>query len=145
MTNKHKKQEKPKAKCPGCRSSQVYVRAKTQEIVCRSCGKNSPMNDHDEGQTERNLFGADGETWEALRFCYEKNGEHSGAHFVLDEEKFVELFEDFVKNGVFHQQTIDRLMMILERRDPFLEVIGIGADGTLSQNIDEELYGENPA
>jgi len=50
-----------------------------------------------------------------------------------------------VKNGVFHQQTLDRLKMILERRDPFLEVIGIGADGTLSQDIDEELYGENPA
>jgi len=145
MTNKRKKQEKPKAKCPGCRSSQVYVRGKTKEIVCRSCGKNSPMNDHDEGQVESNLFGREGETWGVLRFCYKKNGEHSRVHLVLDEEKFVELFEDSLKYGAFDQQTIDRLKMILERRDPFLEVIGIGADGTLSQNIDEELYGENPA
>ena len=143
MTNQHKRQEKPKAKCPVCRSSQVYVRGKTKEIVCRSCGKNSPI--YDEGRIESNHFGADGETWEALRFCYKKNGEHSRAQLVLDEEKFVELFEDSVKYGVFNEQTIDRLKMILERRDPFLEVIGIGDDGTLSQNIDEELYGENPA
>ena len=106
--------------------------------VCR-------LNDHDEGRIERNLFGAGGETWEALRFCYKKDGKHSRAHLVLDEDKFVELFEDAVKNGVFHQQTIDRLKMILERRDPFLDVIGIVSDGTLSQNIDEELYGEKPA
>jgi hypothetical protein len=62
---------------------------------------------------------------------------------VLDEDKFVELFADAVKNGVFHQQTIDRLKIILERRDPFLDVIWIGSDGTLSQRIDEELYGED--
>ena len=106
--------------------------------VCR-------LNANDEGRIERNLFGANGETWEALRFCKNKNGRHNRVHLVLEEDKFVELFEDAIKNGVFHQQTIDRLKMILERRDPFLEVIGIGADGTLSQGIDEELYGENPA
>jgi len=103
------------------------------------------LNDHDEGRIERNLFSANGESWEAIRFCKNKDGQHNRVHLVLGEDKFVELFENAVKNGVFQQQTIDRLMMILERRDPFLEVIGIGADGTLSQNIDDELYGENPA
>ena len=103
------------------------------------------LNAKDEGRIERNLFGANGETWEALRFCKNKDGRHNRVHLVLEEDKFVELFEDAVKNGVFHQQTIDRLKVILERRDPFLEVIGIGTDGTLSQDVDEELYGENPA
>jgi hypothetical protein len=106
--------------------------------VCR-------LNDHDEARIERNLFGANGEAWEALRFCKNKDGQHNRVHLVIGEEKFVELFQDAVKNGVFQQQTIDRLKMILEQRDPFLDVIGIGADGTLSQDIDEELYGENPA
>jgi hypothetical protein len=143
MTSQHQKQEKPKAKCPGRRSSELYGRGKTQEIVCRSCRKNSPRKDHDQGQTEKNLFGADGEKREALGFCHKKNGERSGARRVPDEEKFVELFEDFVKNGVFDEQTIDRSMRrILER---LLEGMGIGADGTLSQNSDKELYGENPA
>lgn len=106
--------------------------------VCR-------LNDHDEGRIERNLFSANGESWEALRFCKNKDGQHNRVHLVLDEDKFVQLFEASVKNGVFHEETLDRLRMILDRRDPFLEVIGIGADGTLSQDIDEELYGENPA
>jgi hypothetical protein len=66
-------------------------------------------------------------------------------HLVLDEENFVDLFQDAVRNGVFHQETLDRLKIILERRDPFLEVIGIGSDGKLSEGLDEELYGENPA
>jgi hypothetical protein len=103
------------------------------------------LDEHNEARIERNLFNANGTTWEALRFCKNKDGQHNRVHLVLDENKFVELFEDAVKNGVFHQQTIDRLKMVLERRDPFLEVIGIGSDGTLSQNIDEELYGKNPA
>ena len=104
-------------------------------VVCQ-------LNDHDEGRIERNLFGANGESWEALRFCKNKDGQHNRVHLVIGEDKFVELFENAVKNGVFQQQTMDRLKMILERRDPFLEVIGIGADGTLSQNIDEELYSD---
>jgi hypothetical protein len=103
------------------------------------------LDEHNQGRIERNLFQVNGTTWEALRFCKNKDGEHNRVHLVLDENKFVQLFEDAVKNGVFHQQTIDRLKMVLERRDPFLEVIGIGSDGTLSQNIDEELYGKNPA
>ncbi len=103
------------------------------------------LDEHNEGRIERNLFNVNGTTWEALRFCKNKDGQHNRVHLVLDEDKFVELFEDAVKNGVFHQQTMDRLKMILERRDPFLEVIGSVSDGTLSQNIDGELYGEKPA
>jgi hypothetical protein len=118
--------------------------SKMSTIESRAVGT-CQLDDHNEGRIERNLFAVNGSTWEALRFCKNKDGQHNRVHLVLDEGKFVELFEDAVKNGVFHQQTIDRLKMILERRDPFLDVIGIGSDGTLSQNIDEELYGENPA
>lgn len=101
------------------------------------------LDKHNEGRIERNLFAANGKTWEALRFCKNKDGRHNRVHLVLDEEKFVELFADAVKNGVFHQHTIDRLKAALERRDPFLDVIGIGSDGALSQHIDEDLYGED--
>ena len=118
--------------------------AKMNTIENRAVGT-CQLDDHNEGRIERNLFAVSGGTWEALRFCKNKDGRHNRVHLVLDEDKFVELFEDAVKNGVFHQQTVDRLKMILERRDPFLDVIGIGCDGTLSQNIDEELYGKNPA
>jgi hypothetical protein len=103
------------------------------------------LDEHNEARIERNLFQVNGTTWEGLRFCKNKDGQHNRVHLVLDEHKFVQLFEDAVKNGVFHPQTIERLKMVLERRDPFLDVIGIASDGTLSQNIDEELYGENPA
>jgi len=103
------------------------------------------LDGHNEGRIERNLFHANGTTWEALRFCKNKDGQHNRVHLVLDEGKFVDLFADAVRNGVFHQQTIERMKVILEGRDPFLDVIGIGSDGTLSQNIDEELYGEKPA
>jgi hypothetical protein len=103
------------------------------------------LDDHNEGRIERNLFQVNGTTWEGLRFCKNKDGQHNRVHLVLGEDKFIELFEDAIKNGVFRPQTIARLRMLLEQRDPFLEVIGIAADGTLSQNIDEELYGEDPA
>jgi len=106
--------------------------------VCR-------LDEQNEGRIERNIFARDGEAWEALRFCKNKNGRHNRVHLVLDEENFVALFQDAVKNGVFHQETLDRLKMILERRDPFLDVIGIGSDGTLSEGLDADLYGENPA
>jgi hypothetical protein len=106
--------------------------------VCR-------LDDHNEGRIERNVFAVNGSTWEALRFCKNKDGRHNRVHLVLNEENFVDLFQDAVRNGVFHQETIDRLKIILERRDPFLEVIGIGSDGKLSEGLDEELYGENPA
>jgi hypothetical protein len=103
------------------------------------------LDDHNQGRIERNLFAVNGGTWEGLRFCKNKDGQHNRVHLVLDEEKFVELFQDAVANGVFRPQTVDRLKTILERRDPFLEVIGTVQDGTLSEDFDEELYGENPA
>jgi hypothetical protein len=117
--------------------------AKMNTIEQRAVGA-CQLDGHNQGRIERNLFQVNGTTWEALRFCKNKDGQHNRVHLVLDEDKFVELFADAVKNGVFHQRTIDRLKMILERRDPFLEVIGIGSDGTLTQNIDEELYGDDP-
>jgi len=119
--------------------------AKMSTIQHRAVGV-CQLNDHDEGRIERNLFAVNGGTWEALRFCKNKDGQHNRVHLVIDEAKFVELFQDAVNNGVFHQETIDRLKAVLDQlRDPFLDVIGIGADGTLSQDIDEQLYGENPA
>src|SRR6266404_7080675 len=99
--------------------------------VCR-------LNDHDEGRIERNLFGANGESWEALRFCKNKDGQHNRVHLVIDEEKFVELFRDAVKNGVFRPRTLGDLRVILEELpDLFLDVIGSISDGKLSANIDE--------
>jgi hypothetical protein len=103
------------------------------------------LDDQNEGRIERNIFARDGEVWEALRFCKNKNGRHNRVHLVLDEENFVRLFQDAVRNGVFTQGALDQMRVILERRDPFLEVIGIGSDGTLSERLDEGLYGENPA
>jgi hypothetical protein len=103
------------------------------------------LDEHNQGRIERNLFNANGKTWEALRFCKNKDGQHNRVHLVIDEEKFVDLFRDAVKNGVFRPRTLGELKMILDDiRDPFLDVIGIGSDGNLSQRIDEELYGEDP-
>jgi hypothetical protein len=118
--------------------------AKMSTVENRAVGT-CQLDDHNEGRIERNLFAVNGGTWEALRFCKNKDGQHNRVHLVIDESKFVQLFEDAVKNGVFHPWTIERLKMILELRDPFLEVIGIASDGTLSQGIDEELYGKDPA
>jgi hypothetical protein len=116
--------------------------AKMNTIESRAVGS-CQLDDHNEGRIERNLFAVNGGTWEALRFCKNKDGQHNRVHLVLDEEKFVELFRDAVKNGVFRPQTLGKLMAIMaEIRDPFLDVIGSIGDGTLSQNIDEELYGE---
>ena len=102
-----------------------------------------------QARIERNVFAYKGETsnssWtgEALRFCKSRNGRHNRVHLVIGEDEFVDLFRDAVKNGVFHAETLEQLRAILgERGDPFLEVIGIGQDGKLSQNIDAELYGE---
>jgi hypothetical protein len=104
------------------------------------------LDEHNEGRIERNLFHVNGTTWEALRFCKNKDGQHNRVHLVLDEDKFVELFADAVKNGVFQPQTLGKMMSILsEVPDPFLSVIGSISDGTLTQNIDEELYGDDPA
>jgi hypothetical protein len=104
------------------------------------------LDEHNEGRIERNLFHVNGTTWEALRFCKNKDGQHNRVHLVIDEEKFVELFRSAVKNGVFGPRTLGELMVIMnEIPDPFLSVIGSISDGTLSQNIDEELYGDDPA
>ncbi len=117
---------------------------KMSTIESRAVGA-CKLDDHNEGRIERNLFAVNGGTWEALRFCKNKDGQHNRVHLVIDEEKFVDLFRDAVKNGVFRPQTLGKLMVILgEIPDPFLSVIGSISDGTLSQNIDEELYGEIP-
>jgi hypothetical protein len=104
------------------------------------------LDDHNEGRIERNLFQVNGATWEALRFCKNKDGQHNRVHLVIEEEKFVELFRNAVQNGVFRPRTLGNLMAILsEIPDPFLSVIGSISDGTLTQNIDEEFYGDDPA
>lgn len=104
------------------------------------------LDDHNEARIERNLFNANGTTWEGLRFCKNKDGQHNRVHLVIDEEKFVELFQSAVKNGVFSPRTLGKLMAIMnEIPDPFLSVIGSISDGTLSQNIEEDLYGDDPA
>ena len=118
--------------------------AKMSTIENRAVGT-CHLDDHNEGRIERNLFAVNGGTWEALRFCKNKDGQHNRVHLVIDEEKFVELFRDAVRNGVFHARTLGELRVILEELpDPFLNVIGAISDGTLSAGIDEELYPERP-
>jgi hypothetical protein len=102
----------------------------------------------EQARIERNVFAQDGEIREALRFCKNRNGRHNRVHLVIEEKDFIDLFQSAVQNGVFHEETVQKLRGILEqRRDPLLEVIGArtGGDGKLTENIDEELYGENPA
>ena len=119
--------------------------SKMNTIESRAVGR-CQLDDHNEGRIERNLFALNGGTWEALRFCKNKDGKHNRVHLVIGEENFVELFRNAVKNGVFSPRTLEGMMVILqELPDPFLSVIGSIGDGTLSQNIDEELYGDNPA
>ncbi|HYL46419.1 MAG TPA: hypothetical protein VEU52_05295 [Candidatus Limnocylindrales bacterium] len=103
-------------------------------------------DDAEQARIERNLFVLNGRTREALRFCKNRNGRHNRVHLVIQEEDFVELFQDAVKNGVFSPQTLQGLRAALgTERDPFLDVIGIGADGKLASDIDEDLYGDEPA
>jgi len=119
--------------------------SKMNTIEQRAVGS-CQLDERNQGRIERNLFQVNGTTWEALRFCKNKDGEHNRVHLVIDEEKFVELFRDAVKNGVFRPGTLGELRVILEELpDPFLSVIGSISDGTLSQNIDEDLYGDDPA
>ncbi|HLJ23358.1 MAG TPA: hypothetical protein VKT71_04565 [Candidatus Acidoferrales bacterium] len=118
--------------------------AKMNTIEQRAVGV-CHLDEHNEGRIERNLFQVNGTTWEGLRFCKNKDGQHNRVHLVLDEKRFVELFRDAVKNGVFSPRTLGDMRVILEDiPDPFLSVIGSIADGTLSQNIDDELYPERP-
>jgi hypothetical protein len=101
-------------------------------------------DEQQQARIERNLFALEGRSWEALRFCKNKNGRHNRVHLVIEEAHFVELFRDAVNNGVFSEEAIQRLRNILENRsDPFLEVIGTTGDGTLAKDIDVELYGED--
>ncbi len=103
-------------------------------------------DDTEQARIERNVFALDGKTWEGLRFCKNRNGRHNRVHLVIEEENFVELFRDAVKNGVFSPATLQGLRIALGmERDPFLEVIGIGADGNLTRDIDNDLYGDEPA
>lgn len=100
-------------------------------------------DEQQQARIERNLFAWNGRSWEALRFCKNKNGRHNRVHLVIEEADFVELFRDAVNNGVFSGEAIQGLRNILESRsDPFLEVIGTTGDGTLAKDIDVELYGE---
>lgn len=112
----------------------------------------------DEARIERNLFVENGDTFEALRFCKNRNGRHNRVHLVIKEPDFVQLFASALQEGVFGARTIEQLRSILTAKkrkriqgkanqkhsnDPFLAVIGIcKGDGKLTQNIDEELYGK---
>jgi hypothetical protein len=101
-------------------------------------------DEQDEARIERNLFALDGDTWEGLRFCKNRNGRHNRVHLVIGEAEFVDLFRDAVAKGVFHAQTLDQLRAILTGgQDPLLQVIGIAQDGHLTEAIDTDLYGEN--
>ena len=108
-----------------------------------------------EARIERNIFECNGEVFEALRFCKNKNGRHVRVHLVVREGEFVELFRDAVEHKVFAKKTLLRLLSVLEQTqpqkgapsadpdaDPFLAVIGICEDGHLTEGIDEELYGD---
>ena len=102
------------------------------------------LNEKDQARIERNLFALNGDTWEGLRFCKNRNGRHNRVHLVIAEAEFVELFRDAVEKGVFHQRTLEQLRSVLiGKRDPLLDVIGIAQDGRLSDSIDTDLYGEN--
>jgi hypothetical protein len=103
------------------------------------------LNEKDQARIERNLFALNGDTWEGLRFCKNRNGRHNRVHLVIGEADFVDLFRDAVEKGVFHQRTLEQLRAILSgKRDPLLDVIGIAQDGRLTDSIDADLYGENP-
>lgn len=100
-------------------------------------------DEHDEARIERNLFALNGDTWEGLRFCKNRDGRHNRVHLVIGEAEFVDLFRDAVAKGVFHPETIEQFRDILGvKQDPLLEVIGMAQDGRLTKEIDGELYGD---
>ena len=114
-------------------------------------------DERDEARIERNLFALNGQIFEALRFCKNRDGRHNRVHLVIEQEDFVKLFKNAAENGVFAEATLRQICEIADQalktgvpqpsghHDPFLEVIGIGEDGQLAGQIDEELYGEDPA
>lgn len=121
-------------------------KSKKMITVQRKAAGKFNWDDAEQARIERNVFALNGKTWEGLRFCKNRNGRHNRVHLVIEEENFVELFRDAVKNGVFSPGTLQGLRIALgEERDPFLEVIGIGADGSLTRDIDNDLYGDEPA
>jgi hypothetical protein len=121
------------------------TKKKMVTVEQRAFGK-FDWNDSEQARIERNVFALNGKTQEALRFCKNRKGRHNRVHLVIEEDNFVELFRDAVKNGVFSPRTLQALKVALgEQHDPFLDVIGIGADGNLASGIDDELYGEDPA
>jgi hypothetical protein len=119
------------------------VSEKMATVEYRAVGSH-PLDEHNEARIERNLFAFEGQTWEGLRFCKNRDGRHNRVHLVIGEDEFVQLFQNAVENGVFRQKTVDRLRVILSgERDPILDVIGIADHGGLAADIDSELYGEN--
>jgi len=133
--------------------------AKMLTIKCLAVGELPLGRRGDVARIERNLFAENGDTFEALRFCKNRNGRHNRVHLVISEEAFVDLFADAIEKGVFSASTRARLRQILtpsravppsdaaeEDADaddnPFLKVIGIGEDGHLTEGIDECLYGD---
>ncbi len=103
-------------------------------------------NAQEQARIERNLVALNGKSWEALRFCKNRNGRHNRVHLVIAEEDFVHLFDDAVKNGVFSDTAIQKMSATLHGRpDPFRDVIGIAGDVEPPSDIDAELYGDKPA
>src|ERR1700690_1839496 len=122
------------------------AKPKMVTIEHRAVGTYNWDDTTEQARIERNVFALNRHTWEALRFCKNKDGRHNRVHLVIGEEHFVELFRSAVRNGVFSERTVQDLRGILERKpDPFLEVIGTTGDGKLSAGIDDELYGEDRA
>jgi|SRR5579862_7639278 len=98
----------------------------------------------EQARIERNLVALDGKSWETLRFCKNRNGRHTRVHLVITEHDFVQLFADAVKNGVFSKSAIRQMGAALSnRRDPFLDVIGIAGDLEPPSDIQAELYGND--
>jgi hypothetical protein len=91
-------------------------------------------------------FDWEGEPWEALRFCKNRNGRHNRVHLVIKEGDSVDRLRSAVENGVFGETTLCDLRGVLgEKRDSFHDVIGAASDGKLTANIDSQLYGDEPA
>jgi len=132
------------------RKNKSAVKEKMTTIEQRAAGIYR-WNTMDEARIERNLVAYDGETFESIRFCKNREGRHLRVHLVVREDEFVELFRDAAEKGVFATETLLQLAKISEKvagtthfsadTDPILSVAGLGEDGTLTRDIDEELYG----
>ena len=129
--------------------------SKMLTIKCLAVGELPLGRRGDVARIERNLFAENGDTFEAIRFCKNRNGRHNRVHLVIPENRFVDLFANAVKQGVFSPAALGQLLEIVQESqpaptgaaadsdaDPFLSVIGIGEDGHLTEGIDEELYGD---